>query len=195
MLNNAERIESLAHKLIDKAAQVAAGIAKALVTLICLGSSLAYTAGVKAGQAFYRTTHKVSRPATSNDAENSADTNTVQETEPPVDEVKPTVINEQPNQPQAQDLNVALTEASIASKEIVDICHDICLVKRASQVNYLHRFVTTGLRDTLETNLLEATSYTLPHNKRVKSKTHRRYKDLGIMKEYYELLSAQGVLI
>lgn len=42
-----EQLETIAHNVIDKTADIAKGVAKAVVTLICLGGSIAYEAGVK----------------------------------------------------------------------------------------------------------------------------------------------------
>ena len=58
----------------------------------------------------------------------------------------------------------------------------------------MESFINSGLRDKLSENYLAATTYKLPKNKRVRSKTHKRFKDLGVMKEHYSVLMATGVL-
>ena len=50
------------------------------------------------------------------------------------------------------------------------------------RADYLEDFIATGLRDTLTNNFLDSVSYKLPHNKKVKSKTHIRHGNIGILK-------------
>ena len=168
MNKTSESIELLLHNVVDKVAKVAVGIAKAAITLICLGGSLAYEAGYKTGVKFYKETHNFTR--------NSE----VKDDETPVS--------------CEQELNNSLTDAANATEENVDICQNISIVKPVVKTNSIKSFIKTGLRDTLETNLLELTSYNLPKNKRVKTKTHVRHKDLGVLKQYYPVFIATGVL-
>jgi|GEM_PF-4357419 len=56
------------------------------------------------------------------------------------------------------------------------------------RANYLEDFVVAGLRDTLAKNFLDSVSYKLPRNKKVKSKTHIRHGNIGILKEHYPLV-------
>ena len=60
------------------------------------------------------------------------------------------------------------------------------------RANYLEDFIAAGLRDTLAKNYLNLVSYKLPKNNRVKTKTHIRYKDIGILKEHYSLVLSTG---
>ena len=62
------------------------------------------------------------------------------------------------------------------------------------RANYLENFIAAGLRDTLAENYLNSVSYKLPKNNRVKTKTHIRYKDIGILKEHYPLILSTGIL-
>ena len=52
MIKQAERIELILHSAIDKVAKVAVSIAKSVVTLLCLGASVSYRAGIKAREIF-----------------------------------------------------------------------------------------------------------------------------------------------
>ena len=130
MLNEMEILETIGHNLIEAIGKFAIGFAKALVTLVCLGGSIAYTTGQKLGKHFYKATHNVSRPATQHDSQVDTNTNIVQET-------KPFVANEQVYQPQPLELNNALSDVVNATDEIVDICHNINLVPPVVKTNSL----------------------------------------------------------
>ena len=62
------------------------------------------------------------------------------------------------------------------------------------RANCLEDFIAAGLKDTLAKNYLNLVSYKLPKNNRVKTKTHIRYKDIGILKEHYSLILSTGIL-
>ena len=82
MIKQAERIESILHSTIDKVAKVAVGIAKSVVTLLCLGASVSYRAGIKAREIY--DAHNTAKP----DA--SSDINTEQEVNVSVEEIEQT---------------------------------------------------------------------------------------------------------
>jgi len=54
--------------------------------------------------------------------------------------------------------------------------------------NYLEDFITAGLKNTLANNFLNSVSYKLPRKKKVKSQTHIRHGNIGILKEHYPLV-------
>lgn len=60
--------------------------------------------------------------------------------------------------------------------------------------NCLEDFIAAGLRDSLAKNFLDSVSYKLPRNKKVKSKTHIRHGNIGILKEHYPLVFSTGIL-
>ena len=62
------------------------------------------------------------------------------------------------------------------------------------RANYLDDFIAAGLKDTLANNFLDTVSYKLPRNKKVKSKTHIRHGNIGILKEHYPLVLSTGIL-
>ena len=62
------------------------------------------------------------------------------------------------------------------------------------RANYLEDFIAAGLRDSLAKNFLDSVSYKLPRNKKVKSKTHIRHGNIGILKEHYPLVLSTGIL-
>ena len=62
------------------------------------------------------------------------------------------------------------------------------------RANYFEDFIAAGLRDTLANNFLNTVSYKLPRNKKVKSKTHIRHGNIGILKEHYPLILSTGIL-
>ena len=170
MIKQAERIESILHSAIDKVAKVAASVAKAVVTLLCLGASVSYKAGIKAREIY--DAHNTAKP----DA--SSNINTEQEVNVSVEEIE-----------QTEEL------------EIIESQHDapndsfsLVIMKPIVQVNSIERFVNNGLKDKLSENYLAATTYRLPKNKRVRTKTHKRFKDLGVMKEHYPIIMATGIL-
>ena len=170
MIKQAERIESILHSAIDKVAKVAVSLAKAVVTLLCLGASVSYKVGIKARE-IYDAHNAVKPDANSNPS-------TEQELNVPV------------------DIDIEQTE----ELEIIESQHDApndsfsqVIMKPIDRINSIENFITTGLRDTLAKNYLEMVSYKLPRNRRTK-KTHVRYKDLGVMKEHYPILMATGTL-
>ncbi len=62
------------------------------------------------------------------------------------------------------------------------------------RADYLEDFIAAGLRDTLAKNFLNSVSYKLPRNKKVKSKTHIRHGNIGILKEYYPFVLSTEIL-
>lgn len=62
------------------------------------------------------------------------------------------------------------------------------------RANCLEDFIAAGLRDSLAKNFLDSVSYKLPRNKKVKSKTHIRHGNIGILKEHYQLVLSTGIL-
>ena len=178
MNKTSERIESILHNTIDKVAQVAVAITKAVVTLICLGAFISYRTGVKLGEVFYK------------DKAASSDVSSEQEVNVSVDDDIEQIVDEPPT----QDKTCTLTDTFTTSKEIFDVIRSLNIAKPIAKVNYLEQFINNGLRDTLETNILEMCSYNLPSNKRVKSKTHIRHGDIGVLKEYYPVLVTSGTL-
>lgn len=62
------------------------------------------------------------------------------------------------------------------------------------RADYLEDFIAAGLKDTLANNFLNTVSYKLPRNKKVKSKTHIRHGNIGILKEHYSLILSTGIL-
>lgn len=135
MIKQAERIESILHSAIDKVAKVAASVAKAVVTLLCLGANVSYKAGIKAREIF--DAHNAARPGANSDA------STEQEVDVPIDD----------------DIE------QIEELEIIESQHDapndalaLAIMKPIVQVNSLDDFITTGLRDTLTKNYLEIVS-------------------------------------
>ena len=174
MIKQAERIESILHSAIDKVAKVAVSVAKSVVTLICLGASVSYKVGIKAREIY--DAHKTAKSDT------NSDLSTEQEVNVPVDTV---------------DIDIEQTE----ELEIIESQHDApndsffpVIMKPVIKVNSIERFINDGLKDKLSENYLAATTYRLPKNKRVRTKTHKRFKDLGVMKEHYPILMATGTL-
>ena len=170
MIEQAERIELILHSAIDKVAKVAVSIAKAVVTLLCLGASVSYKAGIKGREIF--DAYNTARP----DANSGASTE--QEVNVPVDD----------DIEQIEELEILESQHDAPNDALA-----LAIMKPIVQVNSLDDFITTGLRDTLTKNYLEIVSYKLPRNRRTK-KTHIRYKDLGVMKEHYLILMATGSL-
>lgn len=62
------------------------------------------------------------------------------------------------------------------------------------RANYLEDFIAAGLKDTLANNFLDSVSYKLPRNRKVKSKTHIRYGNIGILKQHYPIVLSTGIL-
>ena len=164
MIKQAERIETIAHLIIDKVAEVASSILKAVVTLVCLGASISYKAGVKAREIF--------------DA-NYADVETVQET-------NEAIVVEQIST-QEQQMEDVLEDTIIATEKIVDIIQRINIVRPINKPNSLEDFVNTGLRDELSKAYLESICYKLPTNKRTK-KAYKRLNNHGILHEHYDFV-------
>ena len=170
MIEQAERIELILHSAIDKVAKVAVSIAKAVVTLLCLGASVSYKAGIKGREIF--DAYNTARP----DANSGASTE--QEVNVPVDD----------DIEQIEELEIIESQNDALNDAFSPV-----ILKPIAKVNSIDNFITTGLRDTLTKNYLEIVSYKLPQNRRTK-KTHVRYKDLGVMKEHYPILMATGTL-
>ena len=195
MLKQFELIETIAYKAIDKLGKVAINVAKAAVTLICLGASVSYTTGVKIGKVFYKNN------AASRDAKAVAN-----KSEPTINNIDgQTTSSEQISTEQgavytttcagSKDPVDSQVEEGIDIREkIINIVQSINVVKPYTNPNYIERFVSDGLKDKLSENYLAATTYRLPNNKRVRTKTHKRFKDFGVMKEHYPILMATGTL-
>ena len=175
MMRIFEDLETIGHKIIDKVAKVAVSLAKAIVTLLCLGASLSYKAGQKVGEIFYR--HK----ASSKGAEVVANDLVVQQDRQNT--------CEHTSETEAQDDAVNATN----SETIVQIVQTLNILKPIHN-NSIESFITDNLRHDLESNFLEAISYKLPRNKRVKSRTHIRHNEIGILKEYYPIAENSGIL-
>ena len=115
MIKQAERIETIAHLLIDKAAEVAASIAKAIVTLVCLEGSIAYTTGVKLRETFdnYNQDKPYQATVATEDAVNSTNS-----------EVSEDITDNQGEEPE-----VEISEIVDLTQGIVTIIDSINLVK------------------------------------------------------------------
>ena len=166
MIKQFEQIETIAHLIIDKVAEVAASILKAVVTLICLGASVSYKAGVKVREIF--------------DA-NYADVETVQKTNEPI-VVEQVLAQEQQVGDVLEDV-VTTTEQT----DIVDIIQSIDIVRPVIKTNSLDAFIATGLADELFREYLNLVSYKLPTNKRTK-KAYKRLNNHGILHEHYNFV-------
>ena len=62
------------------------------------------------------------------------------------------------------------------------------------RADYLEDFIAAGLKDTLAKNFLNTVSYKLPRNRKVKSKTHIRHGNIGILKQHYPIVLSTGIL-
>ena len=175
MMRIFEDLETIGHKIIDKVAKVAVSLAKAIVTLLCLGASLSYKAGQKVEEIFYR--HK----ASSKGAEVVANDLVVQQDR----------HNTCEHISETDGLDDAVSATN--SEAIVQIVQTLNILKPIHN-NSIESFITENLRDNLETNFLEAISYKLPRNKRVKSRTHIKHNEIGILKEYYPIAESSGIL-
>lgn len=179
-------IESIAHGAIDKLGKAAIGLAKAVVTIFCLGASVSYTTGTKLRKAvdnYYQ------EPTIQHEDK------TYQETNAKEDAVNATYceISSDTTDTQVEEREIELSELVDLTQGIVTIIETINLVKPIVN-NSLEDFLTEALKDILESNFLEVATYKLPNNKRVRTKTHTRFQDLGVMKEYYPVLTATGIL-
>ena len=194
MMRIFEDLETIGHKIIDKVGNAAIGVAKAVVTVVCLGASLSYRAGQNLGQKFY----KASQPG--------ANVDTVQKTNAPVNDDRQVVEQGQQmgDVPVLEDTKVeseiiladnydALDSAVIATDKILSIIETINLVKPIAQENSLAQFVQQGLRDELSREYISLVSYTLPRNKRTK-KAYRRHGNFGVLVEHYETVEKLGLL-
>ena len=171
MIKQAERIESILHSAIDEVAKVAASVAKAVVTLLCLGASVSYKAGIKAREIY--------------DAYNTAkpDANSNFGTEQEVN------VSVDDDIEQTEELEIIESQYDAQNDSFSPV-----IMKPIDRINSIERFVNNGLKDKLSENYLAATTYRLPKNKRVRTKTHKRFKDLGVMKEHYPIIMATGIL-
>ena len=150
-----------------------ADVSKALVTLVILGTKglikLSYLAAIFAANS--DGTNKQSTEATDTNQEANVPVSI------PISEDSDDTIDSEVEE-RLQQQPSELTAISI-------------LKPRA---DYLKDFIAAGLRDTLAKNYLNLVSYKLPKNNRVKTKTHIRYKDIGILKEHYTLVLSTGIL-
>lgn len=149
-----------------------ADVAKALVTLVILGTKglikLSYLAAIFA-------TNRVVANKQSTDT-----TDTDREIDVPV------------NIPISGDSNdTVISEVEEAEQPPSKVTAINIYNPRA---DYLEDFIAAGLRDTLAKNFLNSVSYKLPRNKKVKSKTHIRHGNIGILKEHYPLVLSTGIL-
>ena len=62
------------------------------------------------------------------------------------------------------------------------------------RANYLEDFIAAGLKDILANSFLDSVSYKLPCNRKVKSKTHIRHGNIGILKQHYPIVLSTGIL-
>lgn len=180
MIRTFETIEAIAHKVIDRIGNVALVFAKAVVTLLCLGGSIAYVFGQKLREVFYK--NNAARPVANSDVSVDRVINVH------VDDIEQ--IEQQP----PQQINYAHLDADFTREKIVDVIQSINLVKPIVKVNSLENFVSNGLRDTLEANYLNSVSYKLPKNNRVRTKTHIRHGNIGILKEHYNIVIKSKLL-
>lgn len=171
MIKQAERIESILHLAIDKVAKVAVSVAKSVVTLLCLGASVSYRAGIKAREIY--DAHNTEKP----DA--NSDLSTEQEVNVSVDD----------DIEQTEELGIIESQHDALNDSFSPV-----ILKPINRVYSIDNFITTGLQDALAKNYLEMVSYKLPQNRRTK-KTHVRHKHLGVMKEHYPILMATGTLL
>ena len=149
-----------------------ADVAKALVTLVILATKglikLSYLAAIFA----------TNRVVANKQSTETTDTNR---------ETDVTVIV-----PISEDLNnTVYSKADEAEQKPSEL---IAVSIHNPRANYLENFIAAGLKDTLTKNYLNLVSYKLPKNNRVKTKTHIRYKDIGILKEHYPLILNTGIL-
>ena len=179
MIKQAERIETIAHLIIDKVAEVAASIAKAVVTLICLGASVSYKAGVKVRDIFDNASNDITEPVT--------------EPVTITDEVEENIVvivtdnTEVTNNPELRTV-LDLTD------QIINTIQTINLYKPINKTNHTEDFIRKGLKDSLEDNYLTCVSYELPKNKRVKTKTHKRLNSHGILHEHYDFIVGSSLI-
>ena len=149
-----------------------ADVAKALVTLVILGTKglikLSYLAAIFA-------TNRVVANKQSTDT-----TNTDREIDAPV------------NIPISEDSgNTIDTEVEEAEQPPSKVTAINIYNPRA---DYLEDFIAAGLKDTLAKNFLNTVSYKLPRNRKVKSKTHIRHGNIGILKQHYPIVLSTGIL-
>ena len=175
MIKQAERIELILHSAIDKVAKVAVSIAKSVVTLLCLGASVSYRAGIKAREIY--DAHKTAKSDTNSDLSTEQEVNVSEVNVPADNEIE-----------QTEELEIIESQYDAPNDSLSSV-----IMKPIDRINSIENFITIGLRDTLTKNYLEMVSYKLPRNRRTK-KTHVRYKDLGVMKEHYPILMATGTL-
>ena len=149
-----------------------ADVAKALVTLAILGTKglikLSYLAAIFA-------TNRVVANKQSTDT-----TDTDREIDIPVD------ISISEDSDNTVDSEVEEAEQPPSELTAINIYNP--------RANYLKDFIAAGLRDTLANNFLDSVSYKLPRNKKVKSKTHIRHGDIGILKQHYPLVISTGII-
>lgn len=181
MIKEAENLKSTLHLIIDKVSKLVANILKAIVTLLCLGASVSYSAGVKVRETFDNYNADVP----------DANIDTVQETSKPIKYDELVVEQVLAQGQQVEDVLVATVTTA---DHIIDIIQSINIVRPIIKPNSQNAFIAAGLADTLANTFVEATTYKLPKNKRVKNKTHVRHKDLGVLKQYYPVLVATGTL-
>ena len=181
MMRIFEDLETIGHKIIDKVGNAAIGVAKAAVTLICLGASLSHKAGEKVGEIFYRHKASAPAPASSKGVEVVANDLVVQ------------LDRQNTCEHTSETDGLEDTISATNSGAIVQIVQTLNILKPIHN-NSIESFITENLRDDLETNFLEAISYKLPRNKRVKSRTHIKHNEIGILKEYYPIAESSGIL-
>ena len=149
-----------------------ANVAKALVTIVILGTKglikLSYLTAIFA----------TNRVVANKQSTETTDTN--QETEVsvsiPISENSDNTVDSKAEEPEQQTSE--LTAISILKP----------------REDYLEDFIAAGLGDILANNFLDSVSYKLPRNKKVKSKTHIRHGNIGILKEHYPLILSTGIL-
>ena len=158
-----------------------ANVAKALVTLAILGTKglikLSYLAAIFA-------TNRV----TTNNREQDINHETTNPDE--------AVSSEATNYPVSISISkdsddTVVSEVEEQQEQLLEVTAINIYNPRA---DYLEDFIAAGLKDTLAKNFLNSVSYKLPRNKKVKSKTHIRHGNIGILKEHYPLILSTGIL-
>ena len=158
-----------------------ADVAKALVTLVILGT-----------KGLIKLSYLAALFATNRVVANNREQDIKGETANPDETLESKAINYPVSIPISEDSgNTIDSEVEEAEPQTSELTAITILKPRA---NYLENFIAAGLRDTLAKNFLNTVSYKLPRNKKVKSKTHIRHGNIGILKEHYSLVLSTGIL-
>lgn len=183
-----ETFETIAHNVIDKVESVTVIITKAIVTLLCLGGSIAYESGIKLREildANNATLLVANEDVSLDEVSNVIDGPTQAVDYAGVDAEYPTVDCIERPEGKSQVVDCADVDAELTP--------NIHIIKPISKTNSIEIFIKVSLHNELSNNYLEIVSYKLPRNRRTK-KTHVRYGNLGILKEHYAILMASNIL-